>query len=341
MVDKILEKESLGKFIEYLEKDYAIVGPRRKADKYVFDYIDDPAELALDYTTTILPPKKLFFPPREPLYRYEKVGSEVNLHDLSERWDKKRVLFGVHPCDLNGLLILDGVFNDKFKDPLYLHRRKNTLIICIMCENPTEYCFCDAMGTGPTIEDGYDLLMTDIGDRYYFEPGSRAGRGILKGALFKNATKKDEKKKEAKVLEIKNKLHSDFSVDGLDGDMKGKFWSRFWDAHTKKCVLCGACNFTCPTCYCFDVVDETNFTGEKGERVRIWDSCHFENFALVAGGLNFRGGRVPRIKLRLYHKFCYSIEQRGGYDCVGCGRCIQFCPGRIDLREIIKDVQRR
>jgi len=338
-MDKTLKKEDLWEFIEYLRRDYEVVGPQRKVDEYVFDYIGDPAEMALDYSTTILPPKKLFFPPKEPLYGYEKVGDEVILHDLSEKWDKKRVLFGVHPCDLNGMLILDGVFKGEFEDPLYLYRRKNTLIVCLACKNPTEYCFCDAMGAGPTIEKGYDLLVTDIGDEYYFRAGSKAGQKILRADFFRGATKDDRKKKEAEVLKIKNKLCSSFTVDGLEERMKGKFWSRLWEAHTRRCVLCGACNFACPTCYCFNVIDETDFAGRKGERVRVWDACHFKNFALVAGGLNFRGGKVPRVKLRLYHKLCYSIEQRGVYDCVGCGRCIQFCPAKIDIREIIKDVQ--
>jgi len=338
-MDKTLKKEDLWEFIEYLKKDYEVVGPQRKVDEYVFDYINNLAELALDYATTMLPPKKLFFPSREPLYGYEKVGSEVILRDLSEKWDKKRVLFGVHPCDLNGLLILDGVFKGEFEDPLYLYRRKNTLIVCLMCKNPTEYCFCDAMGTGPTMEKGYDLLVTDIGDKYYFRAGSKAGRKIIRADFFRAATKVNRKKKEAEVLRLKNKLRSGFTIHALEEKMKGKFWSRLWEAHTKKCVLCGACNFTCPTCYCFNVIDETDFAGRKGERVRVWDACHFKNFALVAGGLNFRGGKIPRVKLRLYHKLCYSIEQRGVYDCVGCGRCIQFCPAKIDIREIIKDVQ--
>jgi ferredoxin len=338
-MDKILQKKDLGKFVVSLKKDYEVIGPKRKAEGYIFDHIDDPAELALDYATTMLPPKKIFFPPREPLYSYEKVGGEVVIKDLSEKWEKKRVLFGVHPCDINGLLILDGVFGGELKDQLYLNRRKNTLIIGMNCKSPGENCFCDAMTTGPTIKKGYDLLVTDIGAKYYFQAGSKAGEKILRTDFFSVATKEDGKRMEAEVLRVKKKLQSGFGIDNLGEKMKGKFWSKLWEAQTKKCVLCGACNFVCPTCYCFDVVDETDFAGKKGQRVRVWDTCHFKDFAAVAGGMNFRGGKVPRVKQRLYHKLCYSNEQRGVYDCVGCGRCIQFCPAKIDIREIIKDVQ--
>jgi sulfhydrogenase subunit beta (sulfur reductase) len=338
-MDKILQKKDLGKFVENLKKDHEVIGPKRKAEGYIFDYIDDSGELALDYTTTMLPPKKIFFPPREPLYSYEKVGEEVVIKDLSEKWKKKRILFGVHSCDINALLILDGVFGGKLKDQLYLNRRRNTLIIGMNCRSPGENCFCDAMTTGPTIKKGYDLLLTDIGDKYYVQVGSKAGEKLLSRDLFRTATKADRKKMEAEVIRVKNKLQSDFGIDKLGEKMKGKFWSKLWEAQTKKCVLCGACNFVCPTCYCFDVVDETDLAGKKGQRVRVWDTCHFKDFATVAGGINFRGGKVPRVKQRLYHKLCYSTEQRGVYDCVGCGRCIQFCPAKIDIREIIKDVQ--
>lgn len=340
MKDKTLKKEDLREFVEYLKGDYEVVGPQRKGNEFVFDYIDDGVKLELDYPTTILPPKKLFFPPKELLYGYEKTNGDITLRDLGERWDRKRVLLGVHPCDLHGLLILDGVFNGELKDPIYLHRRKNTIIICIHCRNPTEYCFCDAMEAGPTVEKGYDLLVTDIGDRFYFQSGSEIGREILGAALFEDATKGDRKKKEAEILRLREELRSGFKIDGLEDRMRAKFWSKLWDTYTEKCVLCGACNFTCPTCYCFNIVDETDFTGKKGRRVRIWDSCHFQNFALIAGRVNFREGRIPRIKLRLYHKFCYSVEQRGVYDCIGCGRCIQFCPAKIDLKEILKEVRR-
>lgn len=338
-MDKILQKKDLGKFVASLKKDYEVIGPKKKAESYIFDHIDDPAELALDYATTMLPPKKIFFPPREPLYSYEKVGEEVVIKDLSEKWEKKRVLFGVHPCDINALQILDGVFGGELKDQLYLNRRKNTLIIGINCKSPGENCFCDAMTAGPTIKKGYDLLVTDIGDKYYLQAGSKAGEKILRADFFGVASKADRKKMEAEVLRVKKKLQSGFGIDNLGEKMKGKFWSKLWEAQTKKCVLCGACNFVCPTCYCFDVVDETDLAGKKGQRVRVWDTCHFKDFAKVTGGINFRGGKVPRVKQRLYHKLCYSTEQRGVYDCVGCGRCIQFCPAKIDIKEIIKDVQ--
>jgi Fe-S oxidoreductase len=121
--------------------------------------------------------------------------------------------------------------------------------------------------------------------------------------------------------------------------MKEKFEDELWKEYAEKCVLCGACNFVCPTCHCFTIKDDTNLRGTEGKRIRRWDSCHFKNFALIAGGLNFRGERNSRVKNRLYDKLCYSPQKYGVYSCVGCGRCIRSCPAKIDIREIAKKIR--
>jgi len=337
--DKILEKKNLARLIEHLREKYEVVGPKKKEDVFIFDYIHGD-EIRLDYPTTILPPKKLFFPQREPLYSYEKKNGEVALKDLMKKWTKKHLLIGIHPCDVMGLFILDKEFGGDFKDPYYLYQRQNTVMICLICKEPTEHCFCDVMNTGPTIEEGYDLLMVDIGDRYYFQPGSEVGQEILEWELFKNATDEDKRKRDAKVGELENKLCSRFKSEGIDKKLRERFNDELWGPYAEKCVLCGACNFVCPTCHCFTIEDETNLTGTEGRKVKAWDACHFKNFALIAGGLNFRGQRTSRVKLRIYDKLCYSMERHGVYSCVGCGRCTEFCPARIDIREIIEKVQK-
>lgn len=336
-MEKTLAKGDLPKFIELLRNlGYEVFGPKQKEGVLVLDRVENGVEL--DLPLTMLPPKKLFFPPREILYSYERVEGRVVLQDPLESLSKPLAVIGIRPCDLNGLLILDRVFKGEFKDPFYLERRERAFLACFHCREPAEYCFCDAMGAGPSIEKGYDLLATDLGDRYFFRSGSEAGERVLKDEVFKDALEEDRAQAQAELERLKSKLRSGLNIRGLAERIKTKFWSRFWDERTSKCVLCGACNLVCPTCYCFTVVDETDFTGEKGKRVRVWDPCHFKGFALIAGGLNFRGDRISRIKLRIYHKLCYSVEQRGTYDCVGCGRCIEYCPAHIDLREIIKGV---
>ena len=338
IVEKTLDKERIGELISQLRGKYEVIGPKRDGENFIFDFIEGD-EIDLSYKTTILPPKKFFFPVEEPLYEFEKVNGDVIIRDVLKAPEKKRIFIGIHPCDIHALMILDRVFGDHYNDPYFQLRRDGTLIAGLTCE-PTEYCFCDAMGTGPTIDHGYDLMLTDIGEKYFFQSGTHEGEKILEAKLFKDAGEDDRKAREAKINEIKGKLHSDIKLYGIYEKMRLKFDDdKFWGEWAERCVLCGACNFTCPTCYCFTIKDEVDFSGNTGRRVRVWDSCHFRNFATVAGGMNFRRRRVSRLKQRFYHKLCYSLEQRWVFDCVGCGRCIQFCPTKIDIREVIKAVQ--
>jgi len=339
MSDKILTKENLPAFIEELKGEYEVIGPKRSGDMFVFDHIDESEELELDYPTTRLPPKKIFLPQREPLYEYEKKEGDVVIRDLRERWDKKRVLLGVHPCDIAGLLCLDKVFGLEYDDPYYWERRNSTVIIGITCKEPCEHGFCDVMETGPDAARGYDLLMTDIGGKYYLRPGSELGEKLLKADYFGEATEDDTRRRDAAIEGVRRKMKTDLDISGIEGRMKERVDDELWSEYTERCVLCGACNFVCPTCHCFTIRDETNFTGTKGRRVRVWDACHFKNFALIAGGLNFRGKKDSRIKHRIYDKLYYSKEKYGEFFCVGCGRCATFCPAEIDIKEVARKVQ--
>ncbi len=121
----------------------------------------------------------------------------------------------------------------------------------------------------------------------------------------------------------------------INGKLKEVFQADLWREYGRQCLSRGKCNFVCPTCRCFDVYDVSSFDGKVGKRIRVWDSCHFLSFTRVANGEVFRKERPSRLKQRIYHKYCYSIDEIGNVSCVGCGRCIEVCPASIDIREAV------
>ncbi len=341
----LLPKKNFDELVKRFTNSFQIYGPTEKDGKFSFDIISDPSELRLDISgVPILPPKKILFPPEEVLFTYEIISNDnVKINDpLDEIKKKKQVFIGIRPCDVQGLILLDKVLMDKTPDPYYVTRRENTIIICITCDNPAEYCFCNFTRSGPLIKKGFDLLLTDIEYAYFVEIGSKTGENIVNSNLdlFQKASKEDLTKRNRKIHEIEEKMSKirSANLDELYQKITSIFDSSLWDEYGKRCLACGKCNFTCPTCRCFDVYDELDLTLKKGKRTRKWDSCHFLSFTQVAGGEIFRKERTSRVKQRIYDKYCYPVDEFGSIFCVGCGRCIQVCPAEIDVREILKKI---
>jgi ferredoxin len=344
-MERILDKEKFENLFEFLRARYDIIGPTRMktATTYAhmtFDYVKRIDQLELKYQTTIVPPKRLLLPDNEALFSFKKRNGEIILEDLLRKWEKKHVFLGIHPCDVVALSCLDKVFSEVYRDPYYWNSRENTIIIALTCDEPEEYCFCNVVGAGPNLKEGYDLLMTDLGDRYFVEAGSGLGESLLKLDFFRSATPEDKKDKGERLERVKKRLEenrkNDFKIEGLTEVLRGRYNDVLWDEYYKRCVTCGACNMVCPTCHCFAIIDKTNVDQTEGKRVRIWDSCHFERFARMAGGIDFREEKSSRFKHRIYDKFFYTVIVYGTPFCVGCGRCIKFCWCGIDIRGALK-----
>jgi len=341
----LLPKENLNILVKRFLEKFQVYGPAEKNGTLRFDIISAPSELRLDVDgVPLLPPKKIFFPPEEILFTF-KINNDDNISiedPLSEVKAEKRILFGIRPCDVYGLILLDKVFLGKTIDPYYATRRENTIIICITCNNPTEYCFCNFTKSGPLVKNGFDLLFTDIGQSFFVEIGSEKGRNIvnLNLDLFQKASENDIAKRDQKIRELEEKLSENqlTSSDEVYKKLVDIFDNELWNEYGRKCVACGKCNFACPTCHCFDVYDTLELTFKEGKRVRKWDACHFLSFTRVAGGEIFRKERTSRVKQRIYDKYCYPVDEFGAIFCVGCGRCIQVCTAEIDIREILKKV---
>ena len=344
-MEKILEKESFQEFLEDLIKQYKVIGPVRKGggtstySYTTFDYVESVEDLEMDYTSSMLTHKSIYFPDNEPVYEYEVKNNRVEIRDLMEIWSGERVIVGMHPCDITAILHLDKVFlEEAFEDPYYKDKRSKTIIIGLTCSKVKASCFCNIVGSGPDIETGYDLLMTDIGDSYFIKVGSEVGEGIVSKDYFRNANEEDRKRRSDEIEKVAKQLPAKLDMDKILDVMPEKYNDGLWKEYSDRCLTCGACNMVCPTCHCFVINDKTNSDRTKGTRFLSWDSCHFERFARIAGS-NIRGEKGSRYKHRMYDKFYYDVKRYGTVFCVGCGRCLEFCPSHIDIRSILRKLE--
>jgi len=338
MTLQVISVDGIRALLSNLIREGRVVAPHERPgdDQYVFDDLKDPDDAVLRYNSTILPAKKYAFPPKESLVHYE-LGDEPTATPVVQA--EPLTLFGVHPCDIHGLLALDAAFADQHPEANYLEKRANMRVIGIDCE-PDEYCFCASMGTA-SVETGYDLFLTPLygWDEFLLEVATEAGEQMLEGIDTRDATGPQVgylKMHLNRKMQQEREIHSD--VSNLPLLFTGFADSPVWEKHAEKCYGCGTCNLTCPTCFCFDVLDEMDLSLGSGDRVREWDGCMLEGFARVAGGENFREERAERLRHRFYRKYAYLYTKYGMPYCCGCGRCVRQCLVNIDPVEVINDL---
>jgi len=324
----------LGHFVEFMLQRFDVYGPIAKGKQVVFGPVRDPADLRLTYTTTILPAKKFFYEPFETLFHFHRhlgITSQQELHE------KARVLFGLHPCDVAALGLLDRVFagSSEYDDPDYRRKREQTLIVALNCNAPGEHCFCTSFGSGPEATRGYDLVITDLGDRFLIEAADLRGQELLDLFAFSAAGPAEQWEKATRMKAARAQVSRRVPTERLPRMLNQNFDHPLWNELKDECLSCGACTVVCPTCYCFNVWDKVNLDLTTGERKMVWDSCQLVDFGEVAMGHNFRKDRAARVKQRVYHKLSYFNEQYGVFGCVGCGRCTDACIKNIDLVDIM------
>ena len=334
----ILENTTLLKMLERVVETSRLMAPVKRGRKsYAFKWIDDPDEVAFNYVRTILPPKKALLPQRETLLDFQR-GPGQGASPIIDQ--TPFVVFGVHPCDLSSVGLLDWAFSKKndVKDPHYAARRAAVTIVGIDCM-PDEYCFCTSVGTEET-RDGADLFLTPVRTGHLAEILTQKGEGLLQDMKLREPS--PEEQAEAETWRTTKAgcvtRHLDANASLLPDILDRRYESEVWRETAQRCYSCGTCTNVCPTCICFDVDDKVNLPLSAGSRERRWDSCQFLDFALVAGPHNFRGKRSSRVRHRWLRKFAYLNREYGQPFCTGCGRCTQACTADIDLTEVLNSI---
>ncbi len=334
-----IKKTALNGLIEFLLKDYDVYGPADEGKKTAFRKINSAFEIRNDITNTHLSPKNVFFPQSEVMFEYTKEGMKV-----PEKDEKPIAVWGMRNCDTKSLTMLNKVFGDAhqmpdkdmYKDPYWKEKYDNCLIFNQACNEPLSTCFCNWFDGSPFAKDG-DIFVVDLKDHFILEGLSEKGKAFL---TKYTETIPVEETDLIKIEELKIKaeaiLAEKVDITPLHDKMAAIWDEPIWEEISAKCINCGACTFVCSTCHCFDMADEGK--GNKGKRIRLWDSCMFQLFTREASGHNPRGLSTQRVRQRFMHKYNYFMDNYQQHLCTGCGRCVQVCPVNLDVREMIKSV---
>ncbi len=354
---KRLKKERLGILFDRLENAYRIIGPKVENGVIVLgeiDLKDIPAGLedrqqAGNYrlvkserpeifSFSVGPHsfKRFLHPAMSEIFAFK--GSRRRIVISPRLREEKPLAFvGIRACDISALRLYDRVFLEgPVKDPAYELRRSHSLTIAVHCLYPGENCFCHSMGTGPFLTDGFDIAATELEDSFLLETGTAAGQGLLNGLPLEDATDEDVKEKAARIEGCLKMMRKSIRAGELPRLIYRNLDHPHWADIAARDLECGNCTQVCPTCFCSSVYDLVRLRGItrqseiSGSRVRKWDSCFSRNFARVHGG-NFRPSRRARYRQWMSHKLAYTMEQFGLPGCVGCGRCITWCPAGIDI----------
>jgi ferredoxin len=342
MIFKICRKEELPKLFDTLAGNH-IVGPvQRGIDKdgksiISFESVHDFHALQLAYTSTKFSAKKYFLPYRETLCSFDMQESGWQKH-IDFNIYKPQVFFGMHACDINALNKLDKVLLESvYPTPYYGSKRRNMFIIGMDCE-PQPFCFCRSMGTDTALR-GFDMFLTDLGERYFVEILSATAFSWLKNLITHDPTEDDHIEYMAAVARRNKKFTARVDTTDLTKILDMEFQSEVWKKWGEKCLSCGTCANVCPTCYCYGVEEQVDLDLQRASKIKHLHSCNLIDFAEVAGGHNFRPQSHVRLKYRYYHKHRGFVEAFEESLCVGCGRCGEACLADINVPEVIASVR--
>ena len=280
--------------------------------------------------------KRFLHPPVETLWTMRKGEDGVAISSPATTASKLAFL-GVRACELHAIAIQDRVLRDgPYPDTAYAMRRQDAFIIAINCGQAGGTCFCVSMQTGPKASSGFDLALTELldNDTHHFlvEIGSEAGAELLRNVPHVQATQAQCAAADAVVERTRGQMGRTMDTRGIKDLLQSNLDHPRWDEVAQRCLSCGNCTMVCPTCFCTTVEDHSTLTGASAERVRKWDSCFTLDFSYLHGG-SVRSSARSRYRQWMTHKLASWFDQFGTSGCVGCGRCITWCPVGIDITE--------
>jgi len=310
-----------------LAADKTLIGLAEANGRYFYQRITALPELILD--AALMPSnsiKEFLFPRSEAICFYRHEGKELIITD-AEEITQEQIIFGALPCESASLPILDKVFSWDFQDRFYQQRRELTTVVTLACTEADKHCFCTSVGLAPDTQAGADAMLLQI------EPGLFEVRIFTEkgAALFRGQTEESDKTgKTAVPPEVK------FDAEQVGNYLRSHFTHPLFDHTSMRCVGCGSCTYVCPTCHCFDIVDEGG--AQKGRRVKNWDACQFCLFTHHASGHNPRSDQSSRQRNRVQHKFSIYPEKFGMILCTGCGKCTRVCAASLGICPVLEQL---
>jgi sulfhydrogenase subunit beta (sulfur reductase) len=280
--------------------------------------------------------KRFLHPPVETLWTARKSEDGLSLQTTQEDIPKFAFI-GVRACEIHAIAIQDRVFCEgPFVDKAYATRRRDAFVVAVNCGEPGGTCFCVSMQTGSRAQSGFDLALTELVDDnahdFLVEIGSDAGADVLSHVPYRPASNAEIAAADAIVTQAAGRMGRTLETDGLKELLQNNLDHPRWDTVAERCLTCANCTMVCPTCFCTTVEDHSDLAGTSAERVRKWDSCFSLDFSYLHGGSVRKSGR-SRYRQWMTHKLAHWYEQFGTSGCVGCGRCITWCPVGIDITE--------
>ena len=358
---QFLAKEQLPTMIDELRRrGYAVVGPTIDQDAIIYDELQSVDQLPRGWTDEQFPGsyrlkrrdddawfgyvvgphswKKYLFPPRTTMLTVQQTEQGwAFLPPVAEA--KKFALLGVRACELAAIRVQDRVFLEgPYQDPVYRSRRESLFLIAVNCTQAGSSCFCVSMKTGPRCETGFDLALTEIESGFLCEIGSTAGADVLAACVVRPATAAELALAEAARDQAIQQMTRQMRTDDLPQLLLNNLDHPRWKDVGERCLSCTNCTLVCPTCFCSSVTDVRDLTTGDIERQRTWDSCFNPDFSTLGGG-PVRAETADRYRQWLTHKLGTWHEQFGSSGCVGCGRCITWCPVGIDLTEEVAAIR--
>ncbi len=361
---QVLTLDGLAGLLNVLaNRGYRVVGPTLRDRAIVYDDIASPADLPEGWTDqqdagryrlvrrddaalfgyAVGPHswKQFLHPPVQRLWRATRDGDDVQV--IAEPVAAERFAFiGVRACELHAIAIQDRVFlGGPHRDPHYAARRQASFIVAVNCGSAGGTCFCVSMDTGPKAEAGFDLALTEIvGGEHCFvvEAGTQAGGEVLAELPARAATAQDLAAADAVIAHTASSMGRTLATDDVHDLLMRNLEHARWDDVAERCLTCGNCTMVCPTCFCSSVEDSSDLSGTETSRTQRWDSCFTTDFSYIHGG-SVRASARSRYRQWLTHKLATWHDQFDSSGCVGCGRCITWCPVGIDLTEEVSAIR--